>query len=168
MSALTKLTCGNQLMKFKKTEGNIADVDMTPLIDVVFQLIAFFMVISNFEQTQADERVKLPQDQLAKPAEVPRDNELVLNVGFIREGGEIQSEEIVFYVGDKIPVPQFQPRLKFEAQNFKATGVEPKDVTIVIRADREAATGSIQDLIRQSQEEGFSKFALKAAQEPLD
>ena len=46
------------------------EVDMTPMIDVVFQLLAFFMVITNFEQTQADERVKLPRDQLAKPPKV--------------------------------------------------------------------------------------------------
>ena len=71
-------------MKFQKTEPAVAEVDMTPMIDIVFQLIAFFMVISNFEQTQADERVKLPADQLARPAKTKRDNELVLNIGFDR------------------------------------------------------------------------------------
>ena len=42
-------------------------MDMTPMIDVVFQLITFFMLVINFEQTEADERVKLPRDALARP-----------------------------------------------------------------------------------------------------
>ena len=29
-------------MRVKNTEANVADVDMTPMIDIVFQLIAFF------------------------------------------------------------------------------------------------------------------------------
>ena len=52
---------------------------MTPMIDIVFQLIAFFMIVTNFEQTQADERVKLPADELARPPIAPREQELVIN-----------------------------------------------------------------------------------------
>ena len=44
-------------MKIKSKKPAVADVDMTPMIDIVFQLIAFFMVITNFEQIQADELV---------------------------------------------------------------------------------------------------------------
>ena len=35
-------------MKIKSTGSGPPDVDMTPMIDIVFQLIAFFMVITNF------------------------------------------------------------------------------------------------------------------------
>ena len=56
-------------MKISTKHTEETNVDMTPMIDIVFQLIAFFMVITNFEQTQADERVKLPRDALAKPPE---------------------------------------------------------------------------------------------------
>ena len=58
-------------MKIAKVDPAQAEVDMTPMIDIVFQLIAFFMVITNFENVRADERVKLPKDQLAKPPEEP-------------------------------------------------------------------------------------------------
>ena len=47
-------------MRFRKAPVAMVEMDMTPMIDVVFQLITFFMLITNFEQTQADERVKLP------------------------------------------------------------------------------------------------------------
>ena len=68
------------------------EVDMTPMIDIVFQLIAFFAVITNFEETQADERVKLPRDTLAKPPEVKVEHQLVLNVGFYRN---MEGEKII-------------------------------------------------------------------------
>lgn len=54
-------------MKFKPANVSVPEIDMTPMIDIVFQLITFFMVITNFDQNEADERVTLPRDQLAKP-----------------------------------------------------------------------------------------------------
>jgi len=71
-------------MRIKSKKPEQVDVNMTPMIDIVFQLIAFFMVISNFEQTQANERVVLPQDMLAIPPEVKIEHKLVINIGFIR------------------------------------------------------------------------------------
>lgn len=55
-------------MRIKRAASSVVEADMTPMIDMTFQLIAFFMIVTNFEQTQADERVKLPADQLARPA----------------------------------------------------------------------------------------------------
>ena len=152
-------------MKIKSSGSEAPDVDMTPMIDIVFQLIAFFMVITNFEQTQADERVKLPKDQLAKPAEVKREEELTLNVGFDRdtEGNKL-SEAMVLLFGENIPVLQMGPKLKQEAKIYRQKGIEPKDVTVIIRADAEVKTGLVQELIKLSQEAEFQKFSLAATQ----
>ena len=68
-------------MKIKPTNTEIAEIDMTPMIDIVFQLITFFMVINNFDQNEADERVALPRDQLARTPEVVRKDAFVLNFG---------------------------------------------------------------------------------------
>ena len=54
-------------MKMRKIEMGFTEPDMTPMIDIVFQLLTFFMIAINFENTKADERVKLPKDTLAKP-----------------------------------------------------------------------------------------------------
>jgi biopolymer transport protein ExbD len=152
-------------MKFKPSEPANAEVDMTPMIDIVFQLIAFFMVAINFEQAQADERVKLPRDQLAKPADVKRDNELVLNVGYLRnKAGEPTSEALVFYAADKIPVLSFGPKLQLEKTVFKDSGIDPGEVTVIIRADADLPTGLVQHVIKMAQEASFEKFAVKATQ----
>ena len=43
---------------------------MTPMIDMTFQLIAFFMVLINFSEVEQDQRITLPASELAKPPEV--------------------------------------------------------------------------------------------------
>ena len=47
------------------------DIDMTPMIDMTFQLITFFVFTLNFSTAVQDDRVQLPVSQLAKPAEGP-------------------------------------------------------------------------------------------------
>ncbi|MFN0196038.1 MAG: ExbD/TolR family protein [Planctomycetaceae bacterium] len=144
----------------------IPDVDMTPMIDVVFQLLTFFMVVINFEQTQADERIKLPKDMLAKPNESKREHKIVVNMGYIRDkSGKIISEPEVLLMGEQIPVLKFGPRLKTEARIYKQRNINPKEVTILVRADSEIPTGMVQELIRMAQEAEFEKFALSAEQE---
>ncbi|MGC1274253.1 MAG: biopolymer transporter ExbD [Planctomycetaceae bacterium] len=154
-------------MRFKKSESNIPDIDMTPMIDVTFQLITFFMVITNFENTRADERVKLPKDQLARPSEQTREDEIVLNMGFVRNtAGEQLGGPFIFYGdGENYQVEQMGPILRREFQYFKDLGKQADDATVVIRADAEVPTGVVQDTIKLSQEAGFTKFALKAMQD---
>lgn len=155
-------------MKITRHKSNVIDPDMTPMIDIVFQLIAFFMIVTNFEQTQADERVKLPADELARPPLAPREQELVLNMGFIRtpEGVPTHQEPLIFRGGgDNFEVKNFGPQLEMEARVAQAKQIDPKSVTVVIRADAEVPTGDVQQLIKLGQEAGFEKFALKAKSE---
>ncbi len=161
-------------MRFHKHDPYLADADMTPMIDVVFQLIAFFMVIINFEATQADERVKLPSSDLARPSKVKPDQELVLNVGYLRdaEGQPIDPDPYVFYAGDeKIRIPDMLAKLKLEAEFFQRKNNLGADdsipTSVIIRADADVPTGMIQELIMLCREAKFEKFHLKAkAEEP--
>ena len=152
-------------MRIKSSKPVSAEVDMTPMIDIVFQLIAFFMLITNFEQTQADERVKLPSDQLAMPLEVARVKQLTLNIGFRRDkDGNRLSEALVFYAGKEIPILNMGKWLDKEARLYKQEGTDIKDVTIVFRADKETPTGLVQELMSLSQQSGFEKIAWSAMQ----
>lgn len=154
-------------MRFRKTDLNVPEIDLTPMIDVTFQLITFFMVITNFENTRADERVKLPKDELARPIETPRQDEIVLNMGYLRNSaGEQVAGPFVFYGdGENYQVTQMGPVLKRERQYFEDLGKDPTEATVVIRADGEFPTGLVQETIKLSQEAGFTKFALKATRE---
>ncbi len=155
-------------MRPKKTDAAIVEPDMTPMIDVVFQLISFFMMITNFEQTQADERIKLPSDQLARPPVTSRAKVLVVNIGFHRdyEGNKTDPNPYIFEGDEYTPVLNFGNRLLEEKRVAQALyGPEGnKEMTVEIRADAETPTGIVQELIRLAQENGFEKFSLRARQ----
>ena len=156
-------------MKFESGESNVAEADMTPMIDIVFQLIAFFMIVTNFEQTQADERVVLPADALARPPEVARTEELVVNVGFLRDqtGEKIDEQAYVFVPGEEpVPLPAYRKHLAQRARIERIQDHDPADTTISIRADSTAPAGMVQELIKMARDEGFAQFALKATVDP--
>ena len=154
-------------MRIKNAEPAIPEVDMTPMIDIVFQLIAFFMVITNFENLEADERVKLPSHVLAKPPEVKPDDEVMINVGFVRDkdGSKLDQEPFVFPIGDDpVRVLDFGGAMQQERRLLRSSGQEPQDTTVIIRADGDVPTGLVQELIKLSQDAEFVKFAIKAIQ----
>ena len=43
-----------------------AEPNLTPLLDVVFQLITFFMLVINFSSENYDQRVRLPVAESAR------------------------------------------------------------------------------------------------------
>ena len=67
-------------MRFGKRNSPSAEPDMTPMIDMTFQLIAFFMFTINFSDTEQDQRVTLPASELAKPPDAPYDHPLTIHL----------------------------------------------------------------------------------------
>ncbi|MFM7058488.1 MAG: ExbD/TolR family protein [Planctomycetota bacterium] len=155
-------------MKFKPADVSAAELDMTPMIDIVFQLITFFMVINKFDQDEADERVGLPRDTLARPPAVQRKNAFVLNYGYMKnQNGERLSNDPFLFIGDEqLTLEQVRPRLRQESQFYRTIGTSLEDVTVEIRADASVKAGLVQELIQMCQETGieFQRFALKATQ----
>lgn len=143
--------------------------DMTPLIDLMFQLLMFFVIVSHFEVTKANERMKLPSDTLAKPPEVSPKAELLLHVGFPRDpnGLPVLQEPMVLFGGREIPVGEIREPLETEKRRLQIQEPETllNDVTILVRADIEVPTGLIQRLIKTCREVGFTKFSLKTTQD---
>jgi biopolymer transport protein ExbD len=156
-------------MKMRKIEMGFTEPDMTPMIDIVFQLLTFFMIAINFENTKADERVKLPKDTLAKPPVVKPEHELVLNFGYQRTASGARAKQIpeIFYNERYVEVRQITPDLEQEKRVMERIHTKDviKDVTVVIRADSEVPTGLVQELIKKCQEVGFTKFSLRATSE---
>ena len=155
-------------MKIKATDVSVPEIDMTPMIDIVFQLITFFMVINNFDQNEADERVTLPKDQLAKPPATARKDSFMLNFGYDIDASGKRTSDIpfLFFGDEKATLEQVRPRLEQESQFFKTIGTKMEDVTVEIRADAGVPAGMVQELIQMCQEDKiqFQRFALKATQ----
>ena len=50
-------------MKFAKTQDNSVDIDMTPMIDIVFQLLAFFIFTLRIISQEGDLAIQMPSDR---------------------------------------------------------------------------------------------------------
>jgi biopolymer transport protein ExbD len=143
-------------MKFKARGGPPpAEGDMTSMIDMTFQLIAFFMVLINFSDAETDDRIKLPVSELAKPPEAAFDSPLTV---------QLTQEGNVLFNGDEIPVQQFGVSLAREATITRRLGNKVENTTVIVRAHEDARAGVVQELIQLCQEHGFEKFALRAMQ----
>jgi biopolymer transport protein ExbD len=143
-----------------------AEPNLTPLLDVVFQLITFFMLVINFSNENYDSRIKLPVAGSARPLDDPgaaQEDRLVLN---------IDSKGQLLFNGKTFSGGQAEEQIKFEAQlareNLKALRgkkVDPAEglpTRVVIRADRDTQFTPIYNMITACQTNGFRKFDLKA------
>ncbi len=141
-----------------------AEPNLTPLLDIVFQLITFFMLVINFSQDTYDQRVRLPVAGSAQPIEagkVDRDR-LVLNID--SEGRLLMSGRVL---GIDEALREIALQADFVRLNASAVGTKLKrgDVlptTVVLRADRNASFAHLYRLIQACQAQGFQKFELKA------
>ncbi|MBI1904367.1 MAG: biopolymer transporter ExbD [Planctomycetia bacterium] len=146
-----------------KSGAPMAEGDMTPMIDMTFQLIAFFMILINFNEAIIDERIQLPKSELAQPPDQPTDEPITI---------QLTKDNLLIFSGDVVPVAQLRGLLTNE-KNFLerkkdlATGRTKKaaDATIFIRADNRAKSGVVQQVIQDCMQLQFEKFALRAVQE---
>jgi biopolymer transport protein ExbD len=141
----------------KRAESKILEGDLTPMIDMTFQLIAFFMVLINFSQTETDQQILLPESVLAKPPDRPFQYPITIQLtkeGKVRYGGQ-----------ELANMNRLRPYLVNERVILKGRDRPVSDATVIIRADRDAKAGVVQKLIQVCQEEEFEKFALRAKEE---
>jgi len=140
-------------MARKRKSAAATDIDMTPMIDVTFQLITFFMFTLNFTEAEQDQRIQLPTSQVAKPIENADIEPLTL---------QLMDDGRVIYNGEPVALLALGDYLENEKSVMIAASKEPSAATVVIRADGRARTGDVQQIIRSCQEKGFDKFTLRA------
>ena len=143
-------------MRVKSKKPDLAEGDLTPMIDMTFQLIAFFMVLINFAQTESNDKVVLPSSRLVKPPTVPLEFAIILHVA---KDGE------VVLGGDSYTADTLSTGLKTELAVMKAEGKGPADANVIIRAHQDTAAGDVQEIIKVAQEEQLQNFALRAKED---
>jgi len=140
-------------MSRKRRAAGGTDIDMTPMIDVTFQLITFFMFTLNFTEAEQDQRIQLPTSQVAKPVENSDIEPLTL---------QLMDDGRVIYNGEPVALVALGDYLENEKAVMLAASKEPSAATVVVRADGRSRTGDVQQIIRSCQEKGFDKFTLRA------
>jgi biopolymer transport protein ExbD len=138
-----------------------AEPNLTPILDMVFQLITFFMLVINFKAADYDITLKLPVVGSARPVDTKGESDLlILNInskGELNVQGRIV-DNIPGYMKVEADASELLARKK--DSNFKKGDDLPS--TVVIRADKRTPFERLNKVITAAQEQGFRKFALKA------
>jgi biopolymer transport protein ExbD len=135
-----------------------AEPNLTPILDMVFQLVTFFMLVINFKAASLDMSLQLPVIGSALPTESGDRDVLVLNVmpnGKLRMYGEERDVEIL--------IAQEARSARQSAGGSSKQGKSNElPTTVIIRADRTTPYHYIHHVIQACQSHGFRSFQYRA------
>ena len=134
------------MLKKKRRIG--ISIDMTPMVDVAFLLLIFFMTTTQFQPPEKD-RIDLPKS--SSPAKAPESD--IITISLIKDGRmsidyRAHGEKQDTYVPD---IEQLRARLQDARTNNPAA-------RILIKADQAAKYGQMQDVMQMLQDENATRF----------
>lgn len=131
----------------------VEEGDLTPMIDMTFQLIAFFMVLINFSQVERSEAIMLPDSTLARPPEEVPDFRILLNMR--RDGS------VIFTGNVYANISELKGALNREIRDAERRDLALDDINVIIRAHQDAKMGKVQELIGVCQDVELVNFSLR-------
>jgi biopolymer transport protein ExbD len=140
-------------------------VNLTPLLDVVLQLITFFMMLIHFgtkiEGTAAS--IKLPTAPSAMPGGDLGLDRLVVGVD---AKGRLIAEGTTVDAGSTDAWWSEEARKRRAGLGSLGLRADELPTQVVVRADKEATFGSVRGLLAAAQQRGFAKFTLVVLRGP--
>ncbi len=137
-----------------------AEPNLTPILDMVFQLITFFMLVINFKAASLDMSLKLPVVASARPVDTHGAHDLlVLNID---KEGQLKVYNTTKNIDSYIAGEAQSSYLLARRKNPKLEPGDDLPTTVVIRADRATPFHLLNRVIKVCQEHGFRNFSLKA------
>ena len=131
--------------------------NMTPMIDIVFLLIIFFLVSSHLARQEIQLELDLPDATSGEPAEEDEARRVVVNVlpetrpeGGIQVGGTVMDARRLAQV------------IRYESDQAKR---EAKDLEVRIRSDRRVPYGMIEPMLLACQEAGVWNVTVAVTKE---
>lgn len=135
------------------------DLNLTPLLDVVLQLITFFMMLVHFGTAieAAEREVRLPVAPSALPGAMAVEDRMVVVVdeaGTLVGGGRaLDASEAPGWWAE-------QARRRFRGAASLGVPAEELPTQVIVRADRDAPYGSVRSTLAEAQRAGFARFSL--------
>ncbi len=132
-------------MGFQRKRRDEPKVDMTPMVDVVFLLLIFFMISTTFIETPGLS-IKLPEASTHVAEKAP--------------------EELKIYLSQKGEIFLGETELTTEAlkRHLGGYGSRAGNTTFLLLADKEARHGQVVELMDMAKVAGFSKLAIATEQ----
>jgi len=124
-------------------EHGLKQIEITPLIDMVFQLLIFFLLTSNFI-IQPGIKVNLPRAATSEVVQ-PQNIELV-----------ISGENVIYFGGKVITIAELKGLLNKAAREKEA---------ILIKSDRRASLGRVVEVWDMCRDLGVNQINIATNQE---
>ncbi len=141
-------------MNFRTERKEEVDINLTPLIDVVFLLLIFFMVSTTFQKS-AEIQIDLPEAS-GMP---PETKEFVLEIGIDSLGR--------YFVNNRVLVDKKLTTLKL-AISQTLSDANKKQPHIIISSDKDASYQSVVTAMDAVNQLGLNKFSLTTKQSSQD
>ena len=137
-------------MSVRINKGRLSGgLELTPMIDVVFLLMIFFLVASKLDEADRFIDVVLPKASAAKPL-TSRPREFLVNID--RDGN--------YFVGARpVAIGDLQALLKQAAVD------NPKRQTVIVRADENVAHKFVVAAMNACVEAGIEDYQVQSAEE---
>lgn len=136
-------------MRLKSRRNRInSNVDMTPMIDIVFQLIVFFLVSTTFAVVPGI-KLNLPQSRTAEGTSV--------------QGITIYAEKngVMFFNDIEVSMETLGEQLR----NFDTKDTKKEEFPVSLQADEEVTNGTIVKIFDIIRENGYSVINLRTKTE---
>ncbi len=133
-----------------KKSNAAANLSLTPLIDVVFLLLIFFLVTSKFDEEERRLPIELPVATSATPM-TQRPRELTIDID--REGN-------LFANGQRVDLTELEATLRRAVVN------NPTNQTVVIRADAAVAFQPVVTVMDMCNSTGVSEYTVTTQEGP--
>lgn len=149
-------------MARRKSSSSVLNVNLTPLLDVVLQLITFFMMLVHFgtRLEGASRAVRLPLVPAALPgADLTFDRLPVLidARGRLMNGDQwLEEDAAAAWWAEKAR----SRRAGLETLRDPRAADDELPTVVILRADRDASYGSVRRAMATAQERGFAHFSL--------
>ncbi|MEM6471836.1 MAG: biopolymer transporter ExbD [Planctomycetota bacterium] len=125
-------------------------LSLTPLIDVVFLLLIFFLVTSEFEEEERRLDIVLPTATSAVPM-IGKPREIVI---------DIDSEGVVYLRGQETSIEDLEQQLKASVAS------NPTNQSAVIRADRQATFQPVVNVMDVCNRSGIADYSVTTQEGP--
>jgi biopolymer transport protein ExbD len=140
-----------------------AEPNLTPVLDMVFQLITFFMLVINFKANMIDKRMELPVVGTARP--MPKEDKRPFLMVNLNDKGDFT------VLGRTIPDNQIKGYIETQAWTDRAAARrlgknigdnDELETTVIIRADKATPFSKVYRVIKSCRDVGYRMFAFRA------
>lgn len=132
-------------MSFQRKQSEEPRIDLTPMVDVVFLLLIFFMISTTFVESPGIS-IKLPEASSQPVDREPKEIKVYLS----KEGD-------IYHLDREISLDDFKQLLGKHQSEAELT-------TILLLADQESRHGKVVTLMDLARDAGFVKLAIATEQ----